>query len=737
MSRSDLDLVVAADPFRGGADGRHLAALLELAAGLGWRCGFLPLAGPPVRPARGLQKGLRELLATRRVRLLDPAEPARCRLALAFEALPLLELARRPRRIVAERALVRIEAPASAWADLLSAPNELLARAAPVLGAPAVLVPADPLVAESLMRDRYWRLLPRAREPWPLLAPAFPLPRPRTCLARIGRHGLGPFLAEAPLGRLDPLAREQRGHGPLQQVLAEEAAERALLDPATPADLELLPGDLRDACAFLDRLDAWVLAAATNWEPWLPAALVEALASGCPCLVPPALAPLMGTEVLAVEPERAGETLAALEPAELARLGEAGRAFASERFGPERLRARLEAELAAPAPPAAGFVLRREHERARRVLFLAPNGIGIGHLVRLAAIARRLPGGIEPVFLSLSQAVGLIRALGFPVEYTPAQAATRESQEGWAEGFRTRLAEAIAFWDPACVVFDGNVPYQPLVDLRLQHPDRPFVWLRRGLWRPDAGRATIERVRHFDLVIEPADLAAPLDRGITAGRELERVLVPPIVLLDREELLDRAAARAELGIDPSRTAVLLLLGSRNNFDYGPVDRVVAELLLPRPEVEPIALDWPISETDTALPAGVRRLARFPIARFFRAFDLAIAACGYNSFHELLAAGVPTVFVPNENPTMDEQERRALWAEAREVGLCARTTDPYRLFWAIDRLLDPTVRARLRAAMDGLPPPGGAAEAAALLAMLARSWPRDRRPDRLPAAMARA
>lgn len=730
MSGLVLDLALAADPFRGGADGRQLAALLRVASEGGWRCGFLPLASPPVLPARPVHPQLARLLATRRVHLLDPAEPASCRLALAFEALPLLELARRPPRLRAERALVRIEAPASAWAELVVEAGELLARAAPVLGAPPVLVAADPLVADSLARDRRWRRLEREPEPWPLLSPSFPPRRPRPRLSRLGRHGLGPFLAEAPFGRLDPLAPEE-------QVLAEEAAERALLDPATPGGLELLPGDLPDPGTFLDRLDAWILAAPSNWDPWLPAALIEALASGCPCLVPPPLVPLLGAAALAVEPERAGEALAALDPGERARLGGAARALAADRFGPERLRARLEAELGAPSPRSVGFVLRRDTERPRRVLLLAPNGIGIGHLVRLAAIARRLPGGIEPVFLSLSQAVGLIRALGFPGEYTPAQAATREDQERWAEGFRARLAEAIAFWDPACIVFDGNVPYQPLVDIRLAHSDRPFVWLRRGLWRPDAGRATIERARHFDLVIEPGELAASLDRGITAGRELERVLVPPIVLLDREELLNRAEARQELGIDPGRTAVLLLLGSRNNFDYSAVDRVVAELLLPRPEVELVALDWPISENDAALPAGVRRLTRFPIARFFRAFDFAIAACGYNSFHELLAAGVPSLFVPNENPMMDEQERRALWAEEAGVALWARTSDPYRIGWAIGRLLDPALRAGLRAALDRLPPATGAAQAAALVAMLARSWPRDRRPDRLPAAIARA
>lgn len=723
----ELDLVVAADPRRGGADGRQLATLLGLAAGRGWRTGLLPLSGPPVLPARPIQPGLARLLARREVRLVDPEAPAGCRLALAFEALPLLAAARRPPRLSARRALLRLEAPAAAWAELLPAPAELLERAGPVLGGPVALVAGDALIASSLAAAPAWRALPLAAEPWPLAAPepAGP-PRRREQIARIGRHGHGPWPAEGPFGRL--------GERPPAGVLAEEAAERALLDPELAPGLELLPGDLDDPPAFLDRLDAWVMPGAAGWAPMLPAALVEALAAGCPTIVPPALGALLGE---AAVPAEAAEVARALADPALAASGEAARAAARRLADPARLLARLEAELGPPAPGAArGPRLRRESERPRRVLMLGPNGIGIGHLVRLLAVARRLPGGLEPVVLTLSQAVGLARRLGFPAEYLPAQAATRESAERWSAGFRARLDEAIAFYDPACVLFDGNVPYQPLVDCRLAHADRPFVWLRRGLWRPDAGRATIERGRHFDLVVEPGDLAGALDRGITRERTLERLLVPPVVLLDPEETLDREAARAELGLDPGKTAVLIELGARNNFDWRLVDRVLEEALAGRPGIEPVLLDWPISDGPAAAPAGFRRLELFPAARWLKAFDLAIAACGYNSFHELLAAGVPAVLVPNENPMMDEQERRALWAEGQGLGLIARARDPYRLRWAIERLLRPEVRAAMRARAAALPPLDGGRAIADLVAMLARSWPQDRRPERLPLALAR-
>ena len=46
---------------------------------------------------------------------------------------------------------------------------------------------------------------------------------------------------------------------------------------------------------------------------------------------------------------------------------------------------------------------------------------------------------------------------------------------------------------------------------------------------------------------------------------------------------------------------------------------------------------------------------FPLSRRFRAFDLAVSAAGYNSFHELLRFGVPTLFIPNQDTALDDQQ----------------------------------------------------------------------------------
>ena len=69
-----------------------------------------------------------------------------------------------------------------------------------------------------------------------------------------------------------------------------------------------------------------------------------------------------------------------------------------------------------------------------------------------------------------------------------------------------------------------------------------------------------------------------------------------------------------------------------------------------------------------VPEGVVRLdATFPMSRYFKAFDLAVAAPGYNAFHELIAFGVPTLFVPMDRNT-DDQHARSSWAA--DGGGCA-------------------------------------------------------------------
>ena len=68
-------------------------------------------------------------------------------------------------------------------------------------------------------------------------------------------------------------------------------------------------------------------------------------------------------------------------------------------------------------------------------------------------------------------------------------------------------------------------------------------------------------------------------------------------------------------------------------------------------------------------------ATYPMSRYFAAFDAAVAAAGYNAYHELIELGVPSLFVPMHRET-DDQPARARYAEEAGLGLgLSRADDP--------------------------------------------------------------
>src|SRR5437763_579866 len=91
--------------------------------------------------------------------------------------------------------------------------------------------------------------------------------------------------------------------------------------------------------------------------------------------------------------------------------------------------------------------------------------------------------------------------------------------------------------------------------------------------------------------------------------------------------------------------------------------------------------------------GANRAALPRPAANYAAFDLVVAAAGYNGFHELLELGVPALFVPIERET-DDQAARAAWAaNAGLAGAVAAPSAP-ELERELDRLLDPGERGRI-------------------------------------------
>jgi UDP:flavonoid glycosyltransferase YjiC (YdhE family) len=358
-----------------------------------------------------------------------------------------------------------------------------------------------------------------------------------------------------------------------------------------------------------------------------------------------------------------------------------------------------------------------EPDRRPSVLFATSNGTGLGHLTRAMAIARRLEEGVEARFFTLSRAAGVVRDQGFEVDRMPSHS---EPGAGplltWDRSLADRLERLIAAWRPTVVVFDGAHPYPGLLRAIRRSGAPSAVWMRRALWKRNRNAAVLPWAARFDLVLEPGELAAADDTGPTVARRAETVRVAPIVLCDEADLLPRAEAAGQAGLDPVGVNALVALGQGAEVDAA-VHRCLAWLAA-RPGVGVAVLSSSLSPAVEA-PAGVVVLTdTYPVSQLFRGFDLVVAAAGYNSFHELVRLAVPSLFVPMPRET-DDQPARARAAGALGVALAAEGPADPGLEELLDRILDPAVRAAMASRARELRLGDGAGEAAALLSRLAR------------------
>lgn len=342
-----------------------------------------------------------------------------------------------------------------------------------------------------------------------------------------------------------------------------------------------------------------------------------------------------------------------------------------------------------------------------RIMFVSSNGTGLGHLTRSMAIARRLDRDTESLFLTLSRAAPVVREMGFPVEYMASHGSPAAGSDlRWSRRMTARLRAAISEADPDLLVFDGILPYDPLLATMKKVPVN--VWCRRGMWKPGASTAPLTRTDLFDAILEPGDFAESADAGPTSSRRDEAHQVAPIVFLEDTELLPRAEAERELGLEAGKPTILVQLGQ------GPeVAEATARCLRTLAAADGLQVAAASSAIAGLLdvPEGIVHLrSTYPMSRYYAAFDGAVSAVGYNAFHEMLRFGIPALFVPMRRET-DDQAARARYAASVGVGLAVDGPSDGRIEESLGELLAAERREAMREKLAELRPDNGAAAAA--------------------------
>jgi UDP-N-acetylglucosamine:LPS N-acetylglucosamine transferase len=354
------------------------------------------------------------------------------------------------------------------------------------------------------------------------------------------------------------------------------------------------------------------------------------------------------------------------------------------------------------------------------IILATSNGVGMGHLARASAIALALKEYANPIIVSMAGGIAEIpEFMGIRCEYIPGRDRMWMSREKWDAYLRDRLVALADETGARVMSFDGVVPYPGVIAAKVLHPKLALVWVRRGLWQKKPQRFVLGlQSQMMDYIVEPGDFARAYDFGPTAERKDARV-TSSVSLFQKDTALSRDEARAVLGLDLNRPAVLVQLGTG---DSDVNEKMTAALsgLLGWKDLQVILTKQPLDKDGKSLaPVGldIRVVRHFPLAQVLHAFDASVCATGYNGVHELLPAHVPTVFVSNIRGT-DDQEARAQWCHDMGFALRANQADLGDITATVRKLQDADVRARLSKKCAELPDPTGGAEIAKILYELA-------------------
>ena len=355
------------------------------------------------------------------------------------------------------------------------------------------------------------------------------------------------------------------------------------------------------------------------------------------------------------------------------------------------------------------------------IILATSNGVGMGHLARASAIALELKDVANPIIVSMAGGLAEVpEFLGIRCEYIPGRDRGWMSPNHWDEYLRGRLQALIDETDAKVISFDGVVPYPGVLALKSSSHPIPLIWMRRGLWRKNLQRFAIGlRASFMDAIIEPGDFAHPYDHGPTAQRG-DAFTTSPVSLFKKSTALNREESRKALGLNLDAPTVLVQLGTGSD-DMNSKMTAALSGLIGWKDLQVVLTKQPLDKNGVSLvPSGleIKVVRYFPLAKVMAAFDAAICATGYNAVHEVLPAGVPTVFISNIRGT-DDQEARAQWCHDFGYAIRANQSDLEDITAQVKKLQDFDLRAGLSKKCSELPETKGAEEIAHILLTIAQ------------------
>jgi hypothetical protein len=712
-----LDILFIADVRFEGGTSTALAVEIRAAAGAGLKTGLLAVKGPLLGHPFPMHPDLRALIDGGATERIDPDMRVEADVVLLHHPTIMSNRFTRPIGIRAKRLVMILHHPmVDRFGKVQYDLGRVVRNCYSAFGLAVQLAPVSAVVRQALPR-----LLPQGAallpEDWTNLIdldewPPRPVGPPHDPVI-IGRHAR-PDKLKWPSSTTDALRiYPSDGSRYNVRILGGDSFLEELYGPL-PANWELLPFAWTGIAEFLRGLDFYVYYHSDSWSEAFGRTILEALAVGLVTILPAHFQPLFGDAAIYAAPRDVERTIGKFvaDPEAYARQSALARDFVAQHHSAALLPQRLARLFDIPKPRESTLARASMIQPLpiRQVLFASTNGIGIGHLAQQMAVAQRLPEGLKPVFATMSYAMKIASDEGYHAHFLTYHRSIDATPEDWNDVLAEELFDLITHLRPAVFAYDATAVFDGVTAALAMDHNLFSIWVRRPMWR-EAHRPFLEMADAFDAVIEPGELADEFDHGPTRDMRKKILLVPPVLLLGPNERLERNAARKFLDIPDGMTVVALQLGSGSNFDMRGVRSAVLKALLERPDTLVLDIRSPIRadfEPDEPVDPRHRIVELFPSFRYSRAFDAAVVAPGYNTFHENILGAIPTLFVPNEADEMDLQLNRARWAELGGLGLLMRREhDLAHVDSFIERLLDPTERDSMAARCNAIPWTNGA------------------------------
>lgn len=372
--------------------------------------------------------------------------------------------------------------------------------------------------------------------------------------------------------------------------------------------------------------------------------------------------------------------------------------------------------------------------RAVNLLFYAINGTGLGHLSRLLNIARSaetylkclgIPSRIQ--FLTTSE--GSEIAGDYPVYKIPSKTIVNKSELS-SGAYRAQaklfISNVVAGIKPDILILD-TVPegsFKEFLFLKDYAKKTAFVY-RHMIEERQRSETVQAHLSLYDLILIP-DKPSEKSRYVWPKRKTEAIEFVGCIHGFQGDFqrsvgfphsqfseLNRESIRNYFGVPDNKTLIYVSAGGGGDKKASQDLKSLIEVLSQDQDNVLLIGYGPLYQGPKLYRANVIPLSEPGVSRYFPGMDIAVSAAGYNSYNELLAAGVPTLFYAQEKGWDNQQERidrgfKQGWHERLS------SFDPLLIQTKIAALKDPENRFRIQEKLAQRDSQSGASLAASAL-----------------------